>query len=219
MEQPTFMPPMKSNLPASEPADSIGGSAPRNSLVSKAWDQKHAIATLMLALSFAGDVASRYGAAPVTESQTAALEEPQKKQPDPSETSPKMPVPAESPKKNEEPPPFVPYRPPVPSRYEIEIRTAWGIEGGSDVHRKRLIFLYRASINSVKTAKTMAEFKAAFAAEEKRLDMQAKLPFTRAAAAKEWLARLPALKDALAEKERAAIAELLTETIAILDKL
>jgi hypothetical protein len=158
-----------------------------------AWDWKHAMVTAGLVLSVLGPIAKQYwpDAAPIIDAAQKVAESPA--------------APPESKVQ--------------PTAYETDLRTAWEMELATDAYRKRLIFLYRGVARNAAPAKTPAELKSAFTAEEKRLDMIGRLPFVRAIAAKEWSARFPVTKPLLADADRAAIVEFLTQTAAILDKL
>ena len=118
------------------------------------------------------------------------------------------------------PTPQLPARTPEPtSAYEASIRAAWEIEhGATAAWMKRLIYLYRGSLEMVKAAKTKTELQKAFAAEEERLNLKDKLPFVRSEIRKEWIRVVPD-SEVIDETQRQKIADVMVRTIAILERL
>lgn len=104
--------------------------------------------------------------------------------------------------------------------YADALKTAYDLEwGAKDSYLKRLLYLYRGTLESSKTAKTQADLRAAFVAEETRLEMTGKLPLLRAVVQAAWLDEVHPAAQTLTPIVRDVINRLLTRTIAVLEKM
>lgn len=110
--------------------------------------------------------------------------------------------------------------PKTPSPYEHQIRAAWDISTDQDIHRKRLIYLYRATLTHAKTAKNLSEIHAVASSNEKSLDLAGRLGFVRGVARTRWTEKIPEKPPTgISDELRGRIVGFFVETIAILEKL
>jgi hypothetical protein len=170
---------------------SVASTSPANS--SRPWrGYVHAAATLALAATVAGDLASR-SAQPQAEKAKTAEAKPDAK----PETKPEAPADAQ---------------------HERDIRDAWEIEEPADrAKMKRLLYLYRGTLKAAQKAKTIGELKTWFDAEEARLGMKGILPHLRTAVAKQWPAAVASSTE-ISDGMRGQIVAFFEKRIGVLEK-